>query len=75
MAMTRGRIALLALLQVTTARRVAERCGVHPAQVSRWASGQTVPSEVARMVLESSYGIESRSWVASATGYSGKIRA
>lgn len=73
--MTRGRIALLALLQLTTACRVAARCGVHKAQVSRWASGQTLPSEVARAVLESSYGIEARAWEEPATGYPQKIRA
>lgn len=73
--MTRGRVALLALLQVTTARRVADRCGVHAAQVSRWAAGQTIPSEVARLVLESSYGIERGAWEQPATVYREKSRA
>ena len=62
--MTEGRRLLLALLQRTTARRVAARCSVSASTVSRWAAGATLPNERARRALAgaSSYGIPAESW-------------
>jgi transcriptional regulator with XRE-family HTH domain len=57
-----GRRSLLALLQITSGREVAARCGVHPSRVSEWASGLTAPSDVPRMRLWMIYGISPDSW-------------
>jgi transcriptional regulator with XRE-family HTH domain len=43
--MTPGRRQLLAALQVLSETEIALRVGVTQSAVSRWASGETVPSE------------------------------
>jgi len=63
--MTRGRRSLIALLQVTTAREVAARCGVDPSCVSKWSSGIKAPGPTSRAKLEANYGIRAGSWVVS----------
>jgi transcriptional regulator with XRE-family HTH domain len=62
MALSPARRSLIALLQVTPAREVAARCGVHPSQVSLWLSGLTTPSDVPRLRLWRIYGISPGSW-------------
>jgi transcriptional regulator with XRE-family HTH domain len=59
-----GRRSLLAVLQRTSAREVAARCGVVPSCVSSWVNGTRRPCERARAVLASVYGISVGSWVA-----------
>jgi len=59
---TKARRRLLQVLQVTTAREVALRCGVHPSRVTRWASGESLPGEKPVGVLETVYGIPGRLW-------------
>jgi len=49
--MSEGRRQLLAALQILTATEIALRCGVTHSSVSRWASGQTVPSQKAQAAL------------------------
>lgn len=61
-AVTRGRRALLEVLQRTKRVFVAARCCVHPATVSRWASGARTPPESSRRLLEELYGIDRASW-------------
>lgn len=61
--MVSGRRSLLAVLQRTSVREVAARCGVDHSSVVRWLSGRmTTPSDVARERLESIYGISAASW-------------
>jgi transcriptional regulator with XRE-family HTH domain len=60
--MTAGRYALLAVLQRTSARFVAGRCNVDPSVVSRWASGDSTPSQTMRNRLAEVYGIAPASW-------------
>lgn len=57
-----GRRSLIALLQITTGREVAARCGVAPSRVSEWVSGLTRPSESSRARLWACYGISPNSW-------------
>jgi hypothetical protein len=57
-----GRRSLLAVLQRTSAREVAARCGVVPSCVSSWVNGACRPSARARAVLASVYGITASSW-------------
>lgn len=60
--MISGRRSLLAVLQCTTAREVAARCGVVSSCVTRWVSGAATPSDVPRALLESIYGISQGAW-------------
>lgn len=62
MAKVRARRSLLALLQITSGREVAARCGVNPSRVSEWAAGLTTPSDVPRARLHASYGIHPDGW-------------
>lgn len=57
-----ARRALLAVLQRTSARNVAARCGVSPQAVSQWASGRTRPSPEARARLETHFAIPASLW-------------
>lgn len=59
---TRGRKLLIAVLQVTTERDVAARCGVYQQRVSDWSSGVCKPLPAARAALERNYGIPASSW-------------
>lgn len=59
---TDSRRALLAILQRTQAQYVAARCRVAPCTVSRWASGEIVPSQRARALLFQNYGIPVDGW-------------
>lgn len=49
--MTPGRRQLLAALQVLSATEVALRCRVSHTTVSRWASGEIIPSKRAQEML------------------------
>lgn len=60
--MTRGRRLLLGVLQLTSGREVAARCGVVASCVSEWLGGYARPSDVPRMRLQSIYGISAASW-------------
>lgn len=60
--MTRGRAALLEVLQITKARYVATRCRVTTSSVYHWASGRWRPSPEARRLLAANYGIPEGSW-------------
>lgn len=62
MMMTNARRSLLALLQITTGREIAARCGVHPSRVTEWAAGRTTPSTVPRERLLHIYGIRPDGW-------------
>lgn len=55
--MSDGRRALLAVLQKTKAVHVAARLRVRPSTVSRWATGESVPSAVHAAKLQQIYGI------------------
>jgi hypothetical protein len=59
---TAGRLALLAVLQRTTAAEVAARCDVTPAAVSKWSSGTSRPVPATRSKLESAYRIRAGAW-------------
>jgi transcriptional regulator with XRE-family HTH domain len=59
---TRGRRALLAVLQRTTARELARRVHRAPSTVSEWAAGIKTPSPRARAELHACYGILPASW-------------
>lgn len=65
--MTRGRRSLIAILQRTTAREVAARCGVAKQTVSDWLRGLTKPRRGARLALQREYGISPPAWDAPAT--------
>jgi transcriptional regulator with XRE-family HTH domain len=54
-AMTRGRRALIALLQRTKLEYVAARVGVSQATISRWASGERRPNAEHAKKLENAY--------------------
>jgi transcriptional regulator with XRE-family HTH domain len=69
--MTLGRRALLRVLQATTGREVAVRCGVAAGTVSRWASAARLPAPPARSALARSYGISERSWMLTYGGPAG----
>lgn len=58
-----ARLALLAVLQRTTAREVALRCRVTRSCVSSWGSGKSVPSPRAQVALSDIYGIDPRGWL------------
>lgn len=58
----RARRLLLAVLQVTTAREVALRVRVHESNVSRWLSGESRPSLLSRIRLQSNYRIPIAAW-------------
>lgn len=60
--MTHGRRSLIAVLQRTSAREVAARCGVAPSTVSKWASGYAAPRWRMRVVIQLHYSITPRSW-------------
>jgi len=60
--MTRGRRALLAVLQVIKGREVAARVRVHPGSVSRWSHGLCRPSARARRMLEQHVRIPASAW-------------
>lgn len=60
--MTRGRKALLAILQRTTAKEVAARVKVFPSTVSRWASGHSRPWVSGEVGLEAQYDIPRSAW-------------
>lgn len=64
--MTRGQRLLLAVLQRTTEREVAARCGVTQQAVSYWLLGTQKPTEARRVRLECLYGIGARAWDAAA---------
>jgi transcriptional regulator with XRE-family HTH domain len=49
--MTEGRRQLLAALQILSETEIALRCGVSQSAVSRWASGETIPSKRAQEML------------------------
>lgn len=61
-AMSYGRRALLAVLQVTDRAAVAAVCGVSPRAVSHWSSGSALPSARARRRLGMVYGITPSAW-------------
>jgi len=63
------------VLQRTTAREVAARCGVAPSRVSEWASGHTTPSNHARHALRINYGISEGSWEVPGGVYTSTYRA
>ena len=60
--MSIARRSLLAILQRTSAREVAARCGVTPATVSAWVSGLARPRWRTRLVLRAAYGITPSTW-------------
>jgi len=60
--MTRGRLALIKILQRTTARDVAARCKVTPCRVSSWLAGDSRPNDTARVALEANYRIVASAW-------------
>lgn len=60
--MTRGRRALLAVLQIIRGREVAARVRVSPGTVSRWAAGLCRPSAHAREQLERHVRIPAAAW-------------
>lgn len=60
--MTPSRLALLTVLQRTRAVNVAKTCGVHKSRVSRWATGEDVPSTEARARMAQRYGIPVDGW-------------
>jgi hypothetical protein len=57
-----ARLSLLALLQITSGREIAARCGVHPSRVTEWAAGRTTPSSIPRQRLWTIYGIRPNGW-------------
>ena len=59
---SRGHRLLIAVLQLTTAREVAARCGVSPSAVSFWLSNRKSPGPHARGVLETLYRIPRGAW-------------
>lgn len=59
---SRGRRLLLAVLQLTTGRDVAARCGVRQQRVSEWVNGLSRPSDSARLLLERNYRIPFDAW-------------
>jgi hypothetical protein len=61
-AMSPGRRALIALMQVTSGREIAARAGVAPSRVSEWGSGLTAPSDEPRRRLWRIYGISPTAW-------------
>lgn len=63
--MSESRKMLVRVLQRTNAEFVADRCGVHKSQVSRWASGETAPLPEHRKILEDNYGIPADRWTKS----------
>lgn len=74
MATMKGRRLLLAVLQRTTATELAARCGVHRSQVSRWASGEKIPSKRVQLALEALYGIPRTGWGALPISGAGRTR-
>jgi transcriptional regulator with XRE-family HTH domain len=60
--MTRGRRALLRILERTRAYHVAARCRISEATVSRWRSGEKSPGPKARLALRDNYGIDPKEW-------------
>ena len=64
--LTRGRRALLAILQRTTEREVAARCRVARQTVSDWSRGWSKPRRDARLALARAYDIAPSAWDESA---------
>ena len=61
--MTEGRRLLLAALQATTRRELARRIGVSAMAVSRWASGERVPTRYRdRVALEREADVPIGAW-------------
>jgi transcriptional regulator with XRE-family HTH domain len=59
---TRGRRALLAVLQIIRGREIAARVRVSPATVSKWSTGLRRPSARARALLEQHVRIPASAW-------------
>jgi transcriptional regulator with XRE-family HTH domain len=59
---SRGRRLLVAVIQQTTAREVAARCGVVPSCVSEWLSGDARPNPRAAERLANTYRIPVVAW-------------
>lgn len=59
---TLGRRALLRVLQLTKASEVATRTGASKGSVSRWASGERLPSDLYADRLETLYGVNRSGW-------------
>jgi transcriptional regulator with XRE-family HTH domain len=62
-AVTRGRLALLGVLQRTSAAEVAVRCRVSVAAVSKWANGQARPRPEHRELLQAGFRIAPHCWL------------
>lgn len=60
--LTRGRLALIAILQRTSTLEVAARCRTGHARVSEWCSGVKRPSDTNREALAREYGIPRSAW-------------
>jgi hypothetical protein len=74
-AVTRGRRALLAVLQIITAQEVAARVRVHKSNVSRWASGEWKPSRRARIMLAAHLRIPAEEWAEPPRGNGQRARS
>lgn len=59
---TLARLALLRVLQRTTAKALARRLRVYQSTVTRWAVGETLPSERCQEELAAQYGIDRSGW-------------
>ena len=59
---SRGRAALLHVLQRTEVQYVAARCRVSPSAVYMWRAGERRPSKRVRVALEVNYRIPRDSW-------------
>jgi hypothetical protein len=59
---TLARRRLLEILQFTSAREFAFRCGVHVRTVRCWARGDRMPAAPERRVVEAQYGIPVPHW-------------
>lgn len=59
---SRGRAALLRVLQRTEVQYVAARCKVTPNAVYMWMAGDRRPSKRVRIALEVNYQIRPGSW-------------
>lgn len=57
---------LVSVLQRTTRVYIAARVGVHPSEVSRWTSGERIPTARHRAALHANYGIPVESWTLAA---------
>jgi transcriptional regulator with XRE-family HTH domain len=59
---TPARRSLLDVLQRTTTSAVAARCRCSKTRVSRWASGESIPSKRLQEALHTQYGIDPAGW-------------